>query len=205
MFTGKAMSKLLEHTHVHTQRKAVACPTCGCLFASNTKLVDHLQRQLAGTGSDYVCQYCSKAFSTNRLLRAHIQTHINKYQCPHCEMTCPTKSGLESHIQWRHSKIKSFACQVCQKAFKTEAVLKRHLETHSQFTIDCAFSGCDFITNSAQQYKLHLEKNHLERGDSEASFACHECELRFVSGSLLSGHLREAHSYQPLPGHTRFR
>lgn len=199
------MSKLLEHTHVHTQRKAVACPTCGCLFASNTKLVDHLQRQLAGTSSDYICQYCSKAFSTNRLLRSHIQTHINKYQCPHCEMTCPTKSGLESHIQWRHSKIKSFACQVCQKAFKTEAVLKRHLETHSQFTIDCAFSGCDFVTNSAQQYKLHLEKNHLERGDSEASFACHECGLRFVSGSLLSGHLREAHSYQPLPGHTRFR
>lgn len=37
---------LTNHVRTHTQEKAVGCPTCGHLFATNTKLVDHCERQL---------------------------------------------------------------------------------------------------------------------------------------------------------------
>lgn len=38
--------KLREHLKSHTQEKALACPTCGSLFATRTKLHDHCLRQL---------------------------------------------------------------------------------------------------------------------------------------------------------------
>ena len=37
--------KLKEHCRSHTREKIFACNTCGGMFASRTKLVDHLVRQ----------------------------------------------------------------------------------------------------------------------------------------------------------------
>lgn len=34
----------------HTQEKLAACPTCGSMFSSNTKLFDHLHRQAEPVG-----------------------------------------------------------------------------------------------------------------------------------------------------------
>lgn len=43
--TFKGRSKLREHLRSHTQEKVVACPTCGGMFANNTKFFDHIRRQ----------------------------------------------------------------------------------------------------------------------------------------------------------------
>ncbi|KAK3699667.1 hypothetical protein RRG08_062458 [Elysia crispata] len=42
----KSWYKIREHMRSHTQAKVVACPTCGSLFANNTRFIDHLMRQL---------------------------------------------------------------------------------------------------------------------------------------------------------------
>ena len=204
-FGGKSITKLLEHTNVHTQKKAIACPMCGGLFASNAKLGDHLHRQKAHQVQKFVCHLCSKSFNTNRLLKTHMTCHVNKYKCPHCDMSCPNLSALEHHIQWRHTTVKSFICQICKKAFKTESVLRRHMETHSEINIDCPFPGCSFITNSAHHYKIHLDKHHLQQSNNKEVYCCHECENKYSNGADLSDHLKAVHHYAPLPGHNRFR
>ena len=43
--TFKDRCKLREHLRSHTQEKVVACPTCGGMFANNTKFLDHIRRQ----------------------------------------------------------------------------------------------------------------------------------------------------------------
>lgn len=43
--TFKDHCKLREHLRSHTQEKVVACPTCGGMFANNTKFLDHIRRQ----------------------------------------------------------------------------------------------------------------------------------------------------------------
>ena len=43
--TFKDRFKLREHLRSHTQEKVVACPTCGGMFANNTKFLDHIRRQ----------------------------------------------------------------------------------------------------------------------------------------------------------------
>ncbi|RUS83919.1 hypothetical protein EGW08_008333 [Elysia chlorotica] len=42
----KSWYKIREHMRSHTQAKVVACPTCGGLFANNTRFIDHLMRQV---------------------------------------------------------------------------------------------------------------------------------------------------------------
>lgn len=93
----------------HTQEKLVACPTCGSMFSSNTKLFDHLHRQAEPNGKkgklvfcsqqffgvfflnksltfayffhpeSLVCEHCGKAFSNERLLRDHVRQHGNAH------------------------------------------------------------------------------------------------------------------------------
>lgn len=59
----------------HTQERLVACPTCGSMFSSNTKLFDHLHRQAEPVGKDdspggIICFYASCDVLT--LIRLHI-------------------------------------------------------------------------------------------------------------------------------------
>lgn len=46
----KIKYRLREHLRSHTQERLVACPTCGCMFSSNTKFFDHIQRQAEPEG-----------------------------------------------------------------------------------------------------------------------------------------------------------
>lgn len=48
--SAKTKFKLKEHCKVHTHKKEAACPTCGGLFASATKLKDHFARQASLDG-----------------------------------------------------------------------------------------------------------------------------------------------------------
>ncbi|GFO11055.1 histone h4 transcription factor [Plakobranchus ocellatus] len=52
----KSWYKMREHMRSHTQAKIVACPTCGSLFANNTRFIDHLMRQLQSGFFDLINQ-----------------------------------------------------------------------------------------------------------------------------------------------------
>ncbi|XP_078055112.1 histone H4 transcription factor isoform X3 [Mustelus asterias] len=116
--TFKVKFKLREHLRSHTQEKVVACPTCGGMFASNTKFFDHIRRQTAMEYQRFQCSHCSKRFATERLLRDHMRHHVNYYKCPFCDMTCPAPSALRNHIKFRHSDEKPFRCEYCEYRYK---------------------------------------------------------------------------------------
>ena len=81
--------KLRDHLRSHSAERIAACPNCGGLFGSKTKFFDHCQRQVKVTKETGLkCSYCQKYFPSDRLLRDHMRSHINNFQCPICEMTC---------------------------------------------------------------------------------------------------------------------
>uniref|UniRef100_UPI00398E3EC7 histone H4 transcription factor n=1 Tax=Pristiophorus japonicus TaxID=55135 RepID=UPI00398E3EC7 len=202
--TFKVKFKLREHLRSHTQEKVVACPTCGGMFASNTKFFDHIRRQTAMEYQRFQCSHCSKRFATERLLRDHMRHHVNYYKCPFCDMTCPAPSALRNHIKFRHSDEKPFRCEYCEYSCKNLVDLRKHLDTHSEDpTYRCEFAGCTFSARSQYSIKSHYRRVH--EGDLEPRYKCHVCDKCFTRGNNLTVHLRKKHQFKWPSGHPRFR
>ncbi|GAB1294114.1 Histone H4 transcription factor [Apodemus speciosus] len=213
--TFKDRCKLREHLRSHTQEKVVACPTCGGMFANNTKFLDHIRRQtsldpplLCSAHSTpeqrFQCSHCSKRFATERLLRDHMRNHVNHYKCPLCDMTCPLPSSLRNHMRFRHSEDRPYKCDCCDYSCKNLIDLRKHLDTHSkESAYRCDFENCSFSARSLSSIKSHHRKVH--EGDSEPRYKCHVCDKCFTRGNNLTVHLRKKHQFKWPSGHPRFR
>lgn len=46
--------RLSEHVKTHTQEKVIGCPTCGTLFCSRAKFLDHCNRQIPENSKYYI-------------------------------------------------------------------------------------------------------------------------------------------------------
>lgn len=202
--TFKDRCKLREHLRSHTQEKVVACPTCGGMFANNTKFLDHIRRQSSLDRQRFQCSHCSKRFATERLLRDHMRNHVNHYKCPLCDMTCPLPSSLRNHMRFRHSEDRPFKCDCCDYSCKNLIDLRKHLDTHSKEpAYKCDFQNCTFTARSLSSIKSHHRKVH--EGDSEPRYKCHVCDKCFTRGNNLTVHLRKKHQFKWPSGHPRFR
>ncbi|TRY93943.1 hypothetical protein DNTS_025226 [Danionella cerebrum] len=172
----KIKYRLREHLRSHTQERLVACPTCGCMFSSNTKFFDHIQRQ-AEPEDSLTCEHCDKAFSNERLLRDHVRQHVNHIKCPLCDMTCTSLSTLKIHIKFRHCDERPFPCDFCESSFKNQHDLRRHMETHNEgAAYHCNVEGCGYSSRMAHTMSQHYKRMHESesspmsmRGKSESS------------------------------------
>ncbi|XP_021963367.1 histone H4 transcription factor [Folsomia candida] len=195
--------KLRDHMRSHTQEKLLACPTCGGLFANRTRFFDHCQRQQLNMEEEgFACDVCMKFFSTARLLRDHIRSHVNTYKCLKCEMSCSSPSALNLHMRYKHSDEKPYACQHCAYTCKSYNDLNRHTKIHGGLSYECDEEGCNFNCKSMSSLKTHWLKQH---GDGKSKYACHVCEKMFLKGYYLTKHLTSIHKLQWPAGHSRFR
>uniref|UniRef100_A0A8D3BRD1 Zgc:112083 n=1 Tax=Scophthalmus maximus TaxID=52904 RepID=A0A8D3BRD1_SCOMX len=199
----KIRYRLREHMRSHTQERLVACPTCGSMFSSNTKLFDHLHRQAEPVES-LVCEHCGKAFSSERLLRDHVRQHVNQVKCPFCDMTCTTLAALKIHIRFRHCDERPFPCDFCDKRFKNQRDLQKHSEVHNEGTVyHCTVEGCDYSCHTFQTMSHHFKRAHEVGGMSK--YKCHICDKVFSWCYTLTLHLRKKHELKWPSGHSRFR
>uniref|UniRef100_W5MAT6 Zgc:112083 n=1 Tax=Lepisosteus oculatus TaxID=7918 RepID=W5MAT6_LEPOC len=199
----KIKYRLREHLRSHTQERVVACPTCGCMFASNTKFFDHIQRQ-AVTEESFVCEHCDKPFANERLLRDHVRQHVNHIKCPLCDMTCTTLASLKTHIKFRHCDERPFPCDFCESSFKNSHDLRKHMETHNEgAAFHCSVEGCKYSSRMAHTMSQHYKRVH--EGDRVSRYKCHLCDKTFSWCYTLTLHLRKKHELKWPSGHSRFR
>jgi len=202
--TFKSKHKLREHLRSHTQEKVVACPTCGIIYANNTKFVDHLKRQLNDRDRHFQCSHCVKHFCSERLLRDHMRFHVNHVKCPHCDMTTTGRAQLALHIKHRHTNSRDHHCSQCKAAFVTQSDLRKHEEVHvAGCQYACQVEGCEYKSRTYTGLSRHFTVKH--QGANPHRYACHLCDKRFRCGAVLTGHLKEEHSFRWPPGHKRFR
>ncbi|XP_012941329.1 uncharacterized protein LOC101861144 [Aplysia californica] len=203
---AKSWFKMKEHLRSHTQAKVVACPTCGSLFANNTKFVDHLQRQrLVVNGKKFECSHCGSQFGSERILRDHIRHHVNHYKCPLCDMTCPSPSALRDHVRYRHSNQREFSCTLCDYKAKVAGDLRKHQQTHDRKNfVVCQYEDCG-ATFSQREYLLQHYTDEHQPTSGLGPYQCHICNRKFTRGTLLTDHLQADHNYKWPSGHRRFR
>lgn len=195
--------KLRDHIRHHTKEKIVACPDCGATFASNTKFHVHCKRQIPIDVQGFQCSHCNKFYPTEGILRDHMQMHVFNYKCSLCDMSCESPASLAKHVRYRHVSTRSFPCQLCNHAAKSQQDLDSHMTVHTNGpNFSCHFEGCLYKCKGAYTLDRHVERVHSMQ---VRWYCCHECPIKYRKSYRLTKHLIETHQLQLPSGHTRFQ
>ena len=84
----------------------------------------------------------------------HKKTHTIKKAapCDICGKILNTSWTLLRHKQSRHGQVFPYQCKLCQKRFKVELTLKRHMRVHGDPSFFCKV--CEIVTLYFQLEKI---------------------------------------------------
>lgn len=191
-FDVKSIYEAHEKSHFDVRNEI--CEDCGAGFKSISNLRRHA-RSVHATSRDEICPHCSKSFKTETALRIHeknvhaeMKVYVNCYYCNAIVL----ENNLKTHLFHLHSeegKIKNFSCEICQKAFRTETLLKRHIEAVHELTdrgviYQCNYEACNYEATRLRELKDHELSKHF----NGVIHAC-DCGKRFKTRKLLLLHL----------------
>ncbi|XP_055732186.1 uncharacterized protein LOC129819706 [Salvelinus fontinalis] len=200
------------------------CPVCHATFSQTSSLKSHYFYHHTPDKSRFKCPRCLKAFVSHsqrkrhqqskrgcRLERSHkngsrpawslaLREKNNEIPQPSSTATQePTTSQVPTTIaQSSNKKTIPKACPVCQKTFKFEATMVRHIASHQKESLNkcpdilkCTF--CEEIFSQGMDLKSHYSRTHQFTGP----FPCPSCQKTFVSLTELRLHQRnESTPYQ---------
>ena len=166
--------------------------SCKIVGDLNKHISHHLNKR------QFVCEECNKYFNCNSNLLYHKRrVHLTDrpFACNgiNCNKTFKTKSNLVQHKR-RHSSVKSFGCDNCDRRFVLYAGLTRHKKfVHSHFRpFVCPRSDC----NKIFKRKLSLIHHNLTHS-SVKSFGCNKRDKRFKTKESLDRHKPRHSSDKP--------
>jgi len=123
-----------------------------------------------------VCEYCSRTFHDESLLKDHISTvHLGtvEHRCDQCGKVLGSAATLIIHQRQLHERRFQQTCDGCGRQFTRLAGLINHLtRTHPHLL--------------PEKYRRRLEE-----------YACSECDLRFLRPSTLQHHIEVRHGGAP--------
>ena len=192
-------SNVLIHKRiVHSTDRPFVCNQINCnkTFKTKSKLTQH--KSTHSSVKSFGCNKCDKTFKTNSNLRCHkkfVHTNIRPFVCPRsdCNKTFKRKSELTLHNS-RHSSVKSFECNKCDKRFKTNPDLSDHKNfVHTNIRpFVCPRSDCNQSFKQRSGLRYHEIRFHND-------IKCHKCfhkncDKSFVTSSGLKHHIVYKHS-----------
>ncbi|XP_049302860.1 zinc finger protein Xfin [Bactrocera dorsalis] len=205
------------HLRQHTNEKIFACELCEMKFSRRHNLKDHMKTvhnvpaampkdpQVSSAGEEitkvkkrktdgdkFACDICSKAFSSDYMLKKHAASHAtlpsenaeNTCKYENCKYVAASATLLRVHAA-SHAK-EQLKCNEpsCNYEGKSLLHLKRHSRTHlapsKWFTCD----KCEFKA----RIKGHL-KRHMRTHTGEKPFQCRYCLFRCSTFDNLRKHV----------------
>ena len=116
-------------------------------------------------------------------------------KCPNCKFIAISKMSMAIHTSIKHPRFnedQKYLCSICNTPCISERTVRVHI-TFEHFKTDPVV--CPVCS---KEFKIHyLLKKHMRTfhaDESQATFLCDQCELKFTTGSLLYRHKRYAHS-----------
>lgn len=98
----------------------------------------------------FQCSHCNKFYPTEGILRDHMRLHVFNYKCTLCDMTCESPASLAKHVRYRHVSTRTFPCQLCSHAAKSQQDLDSHMTVHTNGpNFSCHYEGCSFTCKGA--------------------------------------------------------
>ncbi|XP_073829168.1 uncharacterized protein [Musca autumnalis] len=137
-----------EHAILHLNPKALQCRLCDKCFSTRFTLVAHITKEHPG---------------------AELNVGENKddsFKCSICGLCCGDQATLREHCNI-HAKAKRHRCQFCQRSFKKEIALTKHVSrSHlDKKKVDYGYKKCPLcpkMFNYRTGIYHHLRNNHPE-------------------------------------------
>ena len=124
----------------------------------------------------FSCQHCDNICSSEHELNKHkilctekqVESDPDAKNFTKCD-NCSKK--MRNDNLKRHKLICKFSCLQCNKFFKSEPMLKIHIESHTKTQFPC--EQCDKILFSTKSLKVHESRDHGE------PTSCYHCQKSF--------------------------
>ena len=117
-------------------------------------------------------------------------TPINQYKCTKCEgKSFKHRQSLHNHVQRAHMD-KEFPCTKCNATFKSNYVLKRHLNQKKPCNAsnkDHSCTICNLVCSSKYNLGRHIQRSHTPSAKKKV-FDCKQCDESLPSLAALRAH-----------------
>ncbi|XP_043074702.1 zinc finger protein 521 [Puntigrus tetrazona] len=144
----------LFQTHLSSHLKSMfpklRCPECFMDFPNQQSFKEHTVSHFSNTSTLYVCESCSKTFTSVKDLHGHLlEMHtIVFYRCSLCQKAFGSKMSIQVHLASEHSnKRTTFQCTSCEWDFKQEHDLHLHVK-EKHLDKQCKVYSCIFCAES---------------------------------------------------------
>ena len=141
---------------------------------------DHYSVAMTDSGTETVCLYCSKTFSS-----AHPQVEDRRNE---------SIAQAVDHILVLHFNTYAYKCDLCQTTFNEKSSFEAHLndthEPNGKKTVQCP--SCPARFGSKKELSNHSKLEHSTK-KSPPSLKCEHCEKIFSSKKSKYSHLRSVH------------
>ena len=205
-FTEK--NKMAVDMQTHNSEKPFQCPICQKKFTEKNKMAAHMHTH--NSEKPFQCPICQKKFTEKNKMESHITNkhekpilipssiptiiatfpQINSYSAPippqvpfSLLYSIATNKNTQQHSS-TYDRWKKVSCTCCNKRFRCDAELKRHMRSHTgEKPFHCSI--CQKSFPFKQSLKLHM---HLHAG--EKKFRCPICRKGFRKKDNMKFHLK---------------
>ncbi|XP_011481144.1 zinc finger protein 572 isoform X2 [Oryzias latipes] len=162
--------------------RAYTCFQCSLVFKAKAELLSHQRSHRARPF--YRCEHCDKAFHHLSSLTNHKQIHLDqsRFACSQCNKVFESAERRDAHLT--QHELPKLNCSVCKQTFVSQALLLRHLQTHSAegavLRYNCLF--CDQSFSGVTLLRIH-QRSHTPR-----TYRCDQCNKSYASLTILQAH-----------------
>jgi len=167
--------------NVKVDTKIFECDLCEKKFKWKQALNVHKQKH-TGIYRKHPCKECDKTFNSAAAAYSHVKLcHTERLACHHCGKLICGKKNLEIHIATVHLGERSYLCDICGDALKSQGALKKHRKIHTgekPYVCDScgkSFSSCGAMTTHKKKHGPKTQE-------------CDECHKTFTLKSTLKAH-----------------
>lgn len=164
------------------------CIHCYERFTDKRVWRAHLDKH--NEGYAHRCMECGRAFRLRSSLMHHVRTHHGDDQgpstCDYCGLTYPKRSSLRYHIFRMHNQELAHECFMCQRRFRLETELRRHVKEMHSGAVKCEI--CHKVCTNLRCYAQHRQKHFRTR-----IYQCTDCQTTFKSKLAMKRHIRVEH------------
>ena len=190
-YSAKRSQDLKQHMLRHSEERPLKCDQCDYTCKRHWAMSCHKTKH--SNVRPFKCGFpgCSMAMKTRSDLLKHRKTHkvVRDFICTVCEKGFKCQVSLNKHVRHTHVNERIYGCDICGKMFKSKIVLRCHLQCHTDIKpFKCKVCGHRCRT------KFNLEIHQATHDFSSRPYMCPLCPYAVSDPMNLLPHIGAYHS-----------